>query len=76
MTEYRLSLTFLVVALLIFIDVVRLVSPRHFEHCTVMTRIVVDKSTDHAKPHFDLLIPRSRTNKILQTAPLIHNRLR
>jgi len=21
---------------------------------TVMTRIVVDKSTDHAKPHFDL----------------------
>ena len=34
-----------------------------------MTRIVVDKSTDHAKPHFDLLISRSRTNKVLQTAP-------
>ena len=44
------------VALLIFIDVVQLVNPQHFEHCTVMTRIVVDKSTDHAKPHFDLLI--------------------
>jgi len=30
---------------------------------TVMTRIVVDKSTDHAKPHFDLFFTTISTSK-------------
>jgi len=30
---------------------------------TVMTRIVVDKSTDHAKPHFDLFFTTISTLK-------------
>jgi len=30
---------------------------------TVMTRIVVDKSTDHAKPHFNLFFTTISTSK-------------
>jgi len=30
---------------------------------TVMMRIVVDKSTDHAKPHFDLFFTTISTSK-------------
>ena len=32
---------------------------------TVMTRIVVDKGTDHAKPHFDLFFTKISTSKKL-----------
>jgi len=30
---------------------------------TVMTRIVVDNTTDHAKPHFDLIFTTTSTSK-------------
>ena len=31
---------------------------------TVMKRLVVDKSTDHAKPHFDLFLPQYQRQRI------------
>ena len=40
----------------------RLVSPQQIV-ANVMTRIVVDKSADHAKPHFDLFFTTISTSK-------------
>ena len=34
---------------------------QHFDHCN--DAIVVDKSTDHAKPHFDLFFTTISTSK-------------
>ena len=53
-----LSTTIRVITVIKSVDSRGAVSPQQL-FPTVMTRIVVDKSSDHAKPHFDLFFYRN-----------------
>ena len=62
MDSYRQRVHFITLVEMLWLTRLRLVSAEE-NLATVMTRTVLDKSTDHTKPHFDLFFTTISTNK-------------